>query len=388
MDFFEPLLASAEAVFSFFMLNAVYSAILALLVLSIKLLYPKLPRTIEYGLWCLVLVRLVLPTEFSVSYSLGYIGHEWFDTEIPKVINSSSWLNLLVNSSIYTDSEFKLTWFNLLTFVWASASFIVAFKFISLKLKLSKLLTIAQPVEDAWLTKEINHWRRRFGIRRQIIVIDSDDFLSPFTFATFSPVIFIPRQLMIEANPKILGPIVAHELAHIKRLDALWLLFQNLVQVIYCLNPVVWLAVRRLNSLREEICDQKVLITNKVSNDQYGKSLLHVLRLNIGQRSPELFATFFLSHKKVFKKRIAAIGKNKPLGTKMFAQYITVGICAAFFLPLGWQPTVMEIPQKATNELDEAESPFPEHIRKQYQAPVLLKPNKKNKVTEEIEIDP
>ncbi|MBV1911872.1 MAG: M56 family metallopeptidase [Kangiellaceae bacterium] len=388
MEILDPLLVNSEAIFRFLALNCFYSAILALLVLTIKLLFPRLPRTFEYGLWCLVLVRLVLPTEFSLSYSLGHIGHAWFNAEIPDVINTANWLSNIAGYTIYQSDTHPLTCLKLLGLIWATVSLIVAYKFVKLKFKLSKLLTIARPVEDSWLTNQLNFWRREFKIRRQIIVIDSDDFLSPFTFATFSPVIFIPAQLLKEKNHQVLGPIIAHELAHIKRLDALWLLFQNSIQIIYCLNPVVWLAVRRLNSLREEICDREVLSTQAISGEQYGKSLLHVLRLNIGRRSPELFATFFLSHKKVFKKRIAAIGRNKPMNSKMLFQYITVGLCAVFFLPLGWQPTMTDVSNsKLPVENEPIDSPFPAHIRDEYQAPVLLKENKKNKIFEEVELN-
>ncbi len=386
MEWLQPLFANSETIFRFLVLNSVYSAILAFLVLTIKLVYPKLPRTFEYSLWCLVLVRLVLPPEFSISYSLGYIGHTWLETDVPTVIGSADWFNQIAQSTLFNQADFKFSWLNLLFVVWGSVSTIVAYKFISLKLKLSKLLTIAQPVEDVWLTKQINYWRREFKITRQIIVIDSDDFLSPFTFATFSPVIFIPRQLLQEGNRAVLGPIIAHELAHVKRLDASWLLFQNLIQIIYCLNPVVWLAVRRLNSLREEICDQKVLNAKAISSEQYGKSLLHVLRLNIGRKSPELFATFFLSHKKVFKKRIAAIGRNKPLPSKLSLQYVTVAMCGLFFLPLSWQPPLSPVASETEDLLQQQESPFPDHIRKDFQAPVLLKENKDNKASEEIEL--
>jgi beta-lactamase regulating signal transducer with metallopeptidase domain len=386
MELLQPLFANSETIFRFLVLNSVYSAILAFLVLTIKLIYPKLPRTLEYSLWCLVLIRLVLPPEFSISYSLGYIGHTWLETDVPTVIGSAEWFSQIAQSTLFNQANFKFSWLNLLFVVWGSVSAIVAYKFISLKLKLSKLLTIAQPVEDVWLTKKINYWRREFKITRQIIVIDSDDFLSPFTFATFSPVIFIPRQLLQEGNRAVLGPIIAHELAHVKRLDASWLLFQNLIQIIYCLNPVVWLAVRRLNSLREEICDQKVLNAKAISSEQYGKSLLHVLRLNIGRKSPELFATFFLSHKKVFKKRIAAIGLNRPLPSKLTFQYITVAMCALFFLPLSWQPPLAPVANETEDFYQQQESPFPEHIRKDFQAPVLLKENKENRTSEEIEL--
>jgi beta-lactamase regulating signal transducer with metallopeptidase domain len=386
MELLQTLFADAETIFRFLLLNCVYSAILAFLVLTIKLIYPKLPRTFEYSLWCLVLVRLILPPEFSISYSLGYIGHAWLQADVPSVISSASWFSQISQATLFSQPDLNLTWLNAIFIFWGLISLIVAYNFVSLKFKLSKLLGTAHPVEDVWLTRQINYWRREFKITRQIIVIDSDDFLSPFTFATFSPVIFIPRRLLQEGNRDVLGPIIAHELAHVKRLDAAWLLFQNLIQILYCLNPVVWLAVRRLNSLREEICDQKVLSANTISSEQYGKSLLHVLRLNIGRKSPELFATFFLSHKKVFKKRIAAIGRNRPLPSKLFFQYATVAMCALFFLPLSWQPPLAPISSQADETLQQQESPFPDHIRKNFQAPVLLKDNNENKSSEEIKL--
>jgi len=379
----EPFFSSIEPLFHFLVINSLYSALLAFAILVIKLLFPKMPRTFEYGLWCLVLIRLVLPTEFSITYSLGYLSHQWLETGIPTAIKDSGWLMELVKQPILSDSVSSFNWFNLLVFLWIGFSSVVAFKYVLLKMKLSKLLAVAHPVEEAWLTKEINYWRREFKIRRQIIVIDSDDFLSPFTFAFFLPVIFIPKQLLLEKNQKVIGSIIAHELAHIKRCDALWLMFQNIVQIIFCLNPVLWIAVRRLNSLREEICDQKVLDSKTIANDEYGKSLLHVLRLNIGQRSPELFATFFISHQSVFKKRIAAIGSNKALKPKLRLQYVAIGIFAVFFLPMSWQKVIEE----PIIVIPNVSSPFPEHIRKNYQAPVLLKKNKENKTSEDVDID-
>jgi len=381
----ESFFSSAEIIFRFLALNSVYSALLAVVVLFCKLIFPKIPRTLEYGLWCLVLIRLVLPTDFSISYSLGDLGHTWFETEIPAVISGAEWLAAMANQSIFSDSNNSITWFKLLLISWFCFSLIVASKFVALKIKLARLLSIAHPVEEPWIVKEINRWRIEFNIRRRIIVIDSNDFLSPFTFATFSPVVFIPQQLLEEKNEKVIGSIIAHELAHIKRLDALWLLFQNIIQIIFCLNPIVWLAVRRLNSLREEMCDQKVLDTQNIANDEYGKSLLHVLRLNIGQRSPEHFAAFFLSHKSVFKKRIAAISSNQAVKARLVFQYAFIGVFALFFLPLSWQETFQEVPTVPI--VQDVESPFPEHIQKNFQAPVLLKPNTENKNSEKLEVD-
>ena len=386
----EPLLTAAESVFGFLALNSLYSAFLAFALLSVKLFVPKLPRTLEYGLWCLVLVRLILPTDFSVIYSLGYLSNLWFDTQLPLLIKNNDWLSLWASQKLFDSDESSLTWFRLLLVLWAITSCLVAFKFICLKIKLSRLLAIAHPVEQDWLVKIVNAWRREFNVTRAIIVIDSDDFLSPFTFGVLSPIIFIPEQLLKEKEFDSLEPIIAHEMAHIKRLDAFWLVFQNLLQIVYCLNPILWLAVGRLNSLREEICDKQVLATNNISSQDYGKSLLRVLRLNIGDKPPEHFATFFLSHKQLFKKRIAAIGQNKKNTTHRFIQTSIMFFAAFFFLPLGWQQVIeMKELRAFIPPPPHFLSPFPEAVRNEYQAPFLLNKRRvktKNEGKNQIEI--
>jgi len=372
--FLETFFQYAENIFQFLIINSIYSALLVVVILLSKLLIPKLPRCIEYGLWCLVLIRLILPTDFSISYSLGYLSHNWINSELPIIISQTNWLAEFVNQ----EQLFSFSLFQWLLLLWSSLSLFVAIKYILLKIKLANVLSSADPIEENWIVNEVNYWRKEFQIKREIIVISSNDFLSPFTFAIFTPVIFIPKQILLEKNQSMIRSIISHELSHVKRLDAAWLIFQNAVQIIYCLNPILWLAVRRLSSLREEICDQNVLNTGKVSKDDYGRSLLNVLRMNLwskkAERSPELFAAFFLSHKKMFKKRISAIANNKKLKLKPIFQRLAVASFALFFLPMSWQNVVIK-KQALAVEIEEVQSPFPDHIRKNYKAPVLIKPN-------------
>lgn len=372
---------NSQIAFEFLALNSIYSALLALLVLTLKLIIPRLPRSIEYGLWCLVLVRLVLPTDFSVIYSLGYLGNLVFETQLPIMIKNTDWLTQFGDQKIFSNEDSTLTWMKLWLIIWAAFSVFVAIKYLRLKIKLSNLLAEAHPVEEEWLTRIVNRWRMELGIRRQIIVIDSNDFLSPFTFGIMSPVIFLPEQLLKEKRTEIIEPIIAHELAHVSRLDAVWLAFQNFLQIIYCLNPLLWLVVGRLSALREEICDHRVLGFEKLSNQDYGKSLLRVLRLNIGDRTPENFATFFLSHKQVFKKRIEAIGVNQSRELSPIKYYGVLAFSFLFFLPMGWQKAVEKPPLERLLPVNKISSPFPERVRINYQPPVLLGDREVKKVS-------
>ncbi len=386
MSFLQWIIENAEIFMATLLVNSFYLALLAAFILGLKVLYPKLPVAIEYALWCMVLVRLVLPIDFSIDYSLGYFSHHFFKTELPELLTSSRFWGDWLQAPVFEESEFS--WMKLFVAVWLLVAGLISFKYLALKIKLSKLLAKAHPIEDPWLDKTIKHWRREFGILRQIILIDSDDFLSPFTFGLFTPVIFIPSDLIKDKDHKILEPIIAHELAHIKRLDAAWLVFQNILQILYCFNPMVWLIVRRLNSLREEICDQKVLSQNKINASDYGESLLKVLGLNRGQKSPEHFATFFLSQKKIFKnriKKICLIGHQSKISNKF--QLAFVSLFALFLLPLGYPLVTPQGIAPTFYPNKEPESPFPDEVKKDFQPPVLIQSNKKNKDKDEIEWD-
>jgi len=377
-NFFSDLVGLTPTLFEFFLINSFYAGILSIVVISIKLIVPNLSKNTEYFLWCLVLIRLVLPNDLSFEFSIGELIQSSFAEDLALSLSASGWLSKLVSDSLSNSFVTTLNFSSLIMPLWLVILSISLTRFIQLKLKLHGLLKRTQPVGEYRIVKEVNRWRREFIIHRQVIVLKSDDFISPFTFGFLTPVIFIPKQLLesnhIEQN-ETLETVIAHELMHVKRLDSLWLNFQNLVQIIYCINPIVWLIVWRLNILREELCDQQVLNTQKISKERYGKSLLQVLRFSIGSKSPELFASFFLSHKSVFKQRIKAIAKSKIKGkVSIKANNLKLSLLVIFaimMLPLGWQHQPIILPDLTKQILEKEQSPFPDNVRKTYKAPIV-----------------
>ena len=372
------LLTASPKLFEFFLINSLYAALLAFIVIALKVLIPRLSKNTEYFLWCIVLVRLVLPNDLSFEYSVGEFIQSSFPTNLSLSFSASEWLSQIANKNLSAYFMLSLNLSSLLMPIWLVVLTISFTRFIQLKYKLHRLLRGTQPVGEHRIVKEVNRWRREFNLHRQVIVLKSNDFISPFTFGFLTPVIFIPKQLLkseqVDQN-QTLETIIAHELMHVKRNDALWLNFQNVVQIIYCINPVVWLIVWRLNILREELCDQQVLETQKISKERYGKSLLQVLRFSVGSKSPELFASFFLSHKSIFKQRIKAIAKtriNGRVNRKMRGLKLSLlTIFSLMMLPLGWQHQPRILPDLSKQILEQEQSPFPEDIRKTYKAPKI-----------------
>ena len=372
------LLTASPKLFEFFLINSLYAALLAFIVITLKALIPRLSKNTEYFLWCIVLVRLVLPNDLSFEYSVGEFIQSSFPTNLSLSFSASEWLSQIANKNLSAYFMLSLNLSSLLMPIWLVVLTISFTRFIQLKYKLHRLLRGTQPVGEHRIVKEVNRWRREFNLHRQVIVLKSNDFISPFTFGFLTPVIFIPKQLLkseqVDQN-QTLETIIAHELMHVKRNDALWLNFQNVVQIIYCINPVVWFIVWRLNILREELCDQQVLETQKISKERYGKSLLQVLRFSVGSKSPELFASFFLSHKSIFKQRIKAIAKtriNGRVNRKMRGLKLSLlTIFSLMMLPLGWQHQPRILPDLSKQILEQEQSPFPEDIRKTYKAPKI-----------------
>ena len=70
------------------------------------------------------------------------------------------------------------------------------------------------------------------------------------------PMVLLPATLVTQMPPEMLEAIIAHELAHIRRLD-LWVnLAQRVVETLLFYHPAVWWLSSRLRSERELCCDE------------------------------------------------------------------------------------------------------------------------------------
>ena len=371
--FISQIVQLSYPVIEFLIINSFYSAVLASIVLLIKLIYPKLPKSIEYGFWCLVLIRLLLPNNLSFDYAIiNLIESALEATGQSQLVNLQNNSDAL--SAIIPHQEKNLSILNYVFISWFLVVTLVLLRYLSLRLNLVKMLNKSQPVVDYWPLRCANRWRLNFWIKGRVIIIAADKFLSPFTFSFSNPVIFIPRKILETKNEPLIESIIAHEMAHIKRQDSLWLALQNVIQILYFFNPLVWIIVRQLSSLRENICDDMVLSVNKVKPEDYGNSLLQVLRFNISGDSQSLLPTRFLGHKDQIKKRIASIGNYTLSSNNTFLHFVLVSAFALFLLPNANQKIKqVEVAEKSEKLVSYGKdnSPFPEHIKDQIKLTVV-----------------
>src|SRR5438105_1735463 len=78
-------------------------------------------------------------------------------------------------------------------------------------------------------------------------------------------------------TPAPASTIVAHELAHVARMDWAKLLLARIATALFWFNPLVWLLAREAHQLREEAADDSVLAAD-IADTDYAQLLVGVAR--------------------------------------------------------------------------------------------------------------
>lgn len=94
-----------------------------------------------------------------------------------------------------------------------------------------------------------------FGVAREVRLRLVDNLASPQTAGWWRPVILVPTSLATGMPPDLLEALLAHEMAHIKRLDYLVNLVQHVVEIVFFYHPAVWWISGCIRSEREQIAD-------------------------------------------------------------------------------------------------------------------------------------
>ena len=115
-----------------------------------------------------------------------------------------------------------------------------------------------EPMEAAWM-ETLNDLRRRLGVSRPVRLLKSALVEVPTVIGWFRPVILLPAASLTGLTPGQLEALLAHELAHVRRLDYVVNAFQCLVETLMFYHPVAWWISRYVREERENCCDDLVV---------------------------------------------------------------------------------------------------------------------------------
>lgn len=110
-----------------------------------------------------------------------------------------------------------------------------------------------ETLPPAWLER-VERLRHQLGIARPVAVRLVTGIL-PCSARLLRPVIWLPATLLTRMAPDQIEAILAHELAHVRRLDWLWNALQCGVETLLFYHPGIWWLSRRIRQERENACD-------------------------------------------------------------------------------------------------------------------------------------
>ena len=355
----------AHAVLGILALQSVYALILFPLVWGmVKCCRGRYPRW-QHGLWLLILLRLVLPTDMAIPWSasdlirslmphtvsrpfsdfpyapLTFQDHQkpiaasLPDAIIPDGQQPSVAVPAIGNRRATVQSPTALKW---LSIIICCAYFTVAtlllIRFYLTRRRFWKIAKEGETVQDPVVLDIVRTWRRQFNIHRTVEVRAVVSDVPIFTMGLFRPMVILPEDLMCSAGSTTLEPILAHELAHVKRWDDLTICFQELVKIVYFFHPLVWFVIPRLSWTREAVCDANVLSHGTISPKSYGRQILAFVR---GQAFPKLHPqglAEFTPAANGIAFRIKHIQKEDNMKSHPLRVYLTILVLGLFLLPM------------------------------------------------------
>ena len=141
----------------------------------------------------------------------------------------------------------------LLWTLWSLIALVLSLRQAYVHLRLRRLLDSTAPAPDTLRRLAVSA-AQNLGCRLPELRL-TPNLLSPFVAGVLRPVVVLPAALIEEHRRENLPAILAHELAHIRSRDLLWMALCRWLSVLLWFHPLAWGLRRAHNSACEEVCD-------------------------------------------------------------------------------------------------------------------------------------
>jgi TonB family protein len=160
--------------------------------------------------------------------------------------------------------------------VWGTGSAVALFFLFAGSARLSWIASRSSTVTEAAWTRILCDVARGVGVKRKIRLVQSGDSSMPVTWGVAQPRVLLPL-CASEWSEDRRRVVLAHELAHVRRLDWLSQILSELACAAYWFNPLFWIARNRMQLESERACDDTVLNLG-VDGQDYASHLLEIAR--------------------------------------------------------------------------------------------------------------
>jgi len=197
---------------------------------------------------------------------------------------------------------------SILAAIWLAGALLVLLRLAIGTWRVGQLAREGARVEDGMWLSLAQRLANRLGVTRPLILLRGDRLAVPVTWGIVYPAVLLPEDSdsWTEERKRF---VLVHEMAHVKRFDALTQLLAQLALAVFWFDPLVWIAAHQMRVEREHACDDYVL-RDGTAPSLYAGELLEMVR-SIGSpthdRAAPAFAALAMARRSEFEGRMLAI---------------------------------------------------------------------------------
>ena len=247
---------------------SISASVLVLVVLLLRLLFRKAPKWVAVLLWGLVAVRLLCPFALETPFSL-MPKTEWI-TEDTSFSDENTYFDSVAPEHITPDPNFAD---NVNVHYYPLEPHIEIHRGVNPVFVLNCVWLAGIAVMLVYMfVSYICVYRRIRGAKQfKDNIYTSEAVSSPFVLGLIRPRIYLPEKM----DAVSMSYVIAHEEAHLRRLDHLWKPIGFLLLAVHWFNPLIWIGYILLCRDIEMACDERVVRTmNDEERFDYSEALL------------------------------------------------------------------------------------------------------------------
>jgi beta-lactamase regulating signal transducer with metallopeptidase domain len=196
----------------------------------------------------------------------------------------------------------------ILAAIWLAGAFLILLRLAAGTWRVGQLARDGARVEDGVWLSLTQKLANRLGVTRPLTLLRGENLAVPVTWGIVYPAVLLPQDADTWPEERRRFVLV-HEMAHVKRFDALTQLLAQFSLALFWFDPLVWLASHRMRVEREHACDDYVL-RDGTTPSLYAGELLEMVQ-SIGtrrhDRAAPAFAALAMARRSEFEGRMLAI---------------------------------------------------------------------------------
>ena len=330
-----------EELFRWILQTSWQAAVLAgLILLAQWLLRRRLAPAWRYGLWLLLITRLLIPVVPPSGFSIFNLARtnpanssvdavqptRVADTN-PHPSNNNSGATISTDSAsanksrgerfnsgispsgvmIGPNSMSRIPWLEVSCCSWLAGVLFFASRLAWANVRFRSRIERHRPIANEEVTRLFNECRKEFKITRTVRIIECAEVESPGVYGIWRKWLLLPEGVFERFSREELRHTFLHEVAHLKRrdLEVNWL--SAFLQILHWFNPVIWLAFARMRADREIATDALVLArVSATDNIAYGETIIKVAA-NLALRGMQPVLVGIAESKAGLQERVRAI---------------------------------------------------------------------------------